>query len=207
VQSQAAQRRLSGPRKSIGSRRFKSEAQRKAVFAQLASQHKGLVRKEVNRVIRRNPRASQLGPDLESAGTEALLRFAKRFNPKRAAFSTGATQAIRAGVQREIFRSKTVRVPEKKVRREAARGPLPSAVSLTEVKERATGGGIEQAEARVQISKFMKRLTPVQRTVIKMRMIDDRPIGEVAKRIKVSRPRVRTVERQAMKRLRSFASE
>jgi len=208
VQSQAARRRFSsGARRHVGSRRFKSEAQRKAVFAQLASQHQGLVRREVNRVIRRSPKSAQLRPDLESAGTEALLRFAKRFNPKRAAFSTGATQAIRTGVQREVFRSKTVRVPEKRVKHEASHGPLPTTVALSDVGERSTSGGLEQAEARVQLSKLVKRLTPVQQKVVKLRMIDDRTISEVAKSAGVSRARVRTIERQAMKRMREFTRD
>jgi len=43
--------------------------------------------------------------------------------------------------------------------------------------------------------------------VVKLRMIDDRTISEVAKSAGVSRARVRTIERQAMKRMREFTRD
>src|SRR6185436_9877277 len=107
--------------RTLGTRRYtskrRSDSQRKAIFANIA-QHQGLVKRNVSQQLYRTPHLSHLRNDLTSAGNLGLVEFAGRYNPKRGAkFSTGATQAIRSRIQREMFKGSTVRVPEKPLRR------------------------------------------------------------------------------------------
>ena len=196
--------RQSKQRRTIGSRRFSSDSQRKAVMAQLMSKHQGLVRKEVNSVTRRlGPHGQNLREDLMSAGNEGLLMFARRYNSKRGEFSTGATQAIRSKVQREVQKSKLVRVGEKKVGALAKKGPLPTTVSLSPLSERSTAGGIDRAEARADVSKLISRLSPRERKIFKYRYMDDMTLAQTAKKLRISSVQVKKVESRAMKRLRA----
>ena len=182
-------------------RRFSSDSQRKAVFANIQA-HQGLVHKAVAPYARKMP---HLKEDLVSAGNIGLLSFAHRYNPSRGAFSTGATQAIRSRVQREVFKGSTVRVPERPLRKMAKQGSLPYAVSLKEVMHTASGGGIEQAEARATIQRLVRNLPLRDQKVVQMRYIQDQPLGVVAKRLKIKSQQVRKIQMRAMKTLQQSA--
>ena len=186
-------------------RSFKSDSQRKAMFAQLAERHQGLVRREVNSAVRRSgPMYSDARSDLMQAGNIGLLQYAKRYNPKRSAsFSTGASQAIRTKVQREIQRSKLVRVSEKKLGAEARKGALPTTVDLKEANARSTMGGIDQAEHRADIARLMKRLSPRDSAIIRMRYLEDRTASQVAKKLRISSTQVMKVEKRSLANLRN----
>ena len=173
-------------------------------MAQLVAKHQGLVRKEVNSVVRRlGPHGQSLREDLVSAGNVGLLMFAKRYNEKRGQFSTGATQAIRSKVQREVQKSKVVRVGEKQVGQMAKKGALPTTVSMSPLHERSTSGGIARAEARADLHKLMSRLSPRERKIFKYRYMDDMTLAQTAKKLRISSVQVKKVESRAMKRLRA----
>jgi len=164
-------------------------------------QHQGLVRKEAARVVRRLG-APQLREDLESAGQIGLLQYDKRYDPKRGAYSTGATQAIRAKIQREVQKSQTVRVGEKSVARLAKADALPKTGAFKPEHEK-TYNPTASVEHKADVQKLMKRLNPTQREIIRLRHLQGYTAKQVAIRTKMSVPQVRKLEKQSMKQMRA----
>lgn len=183
-------------------RKYKSDSQRRAIFHNIALNHQGLVRKVVRPYAYRNPHLTE---DLISAGNTGLLEFIKRYNPTRSKFSTGATQAIRAKVLKEIYKGKTVRVPEKAMSKMAKLGPLPTTTELKDIMGHSSAGGIERVEARATLSGLMKSLSPQEKTVLTLRM-QGQPLSVIARRAKVSSNRVARVHSKALKKMKARAS-
>lgn len=62
--------------------------------------------------------------------------------------------------------------------------------------------GIEQSEIRCLVSKALSKLCPRERDVIRMRFEEDLTLEECAKRLDVTRERVRQIELKAFRKLR-----
>jgi RNA polymerase sigma factor (sigma-70 family) len=166
----------------------------------LVLKHQGLVHKEANSVVRRLG-APQLREDLVSAGQVGLVQYAKRYDPKRGAFSTGATQAIRAKIQREVQKTQTVKVGEKSVAKLAKRDALPKTGEFKPEHEKAHSP-MDTVEHRADVTKLMKRLSPEERNVIKMRHLEGYTTKQVAARTKKTVRQVRKIEKQSLERMR-----
>ena len=194
-------------RRTTQSRRFINDEQRKAAMANILQRHQGLVRKEANVMVRRlGPIGHQSREDLIQAGNEGLMAYARRYDPNRSMhFSTGAIQAIRAKIQREAQKSKVVRVPEKKVGKLAKLGALPTTYPLVDLKEKASSGGIPQAEARADIHKMLLKLPARDAKVIRLRYLEDRTLSQVSKRLRIPSPQVKKIETRALKHLQKVA--
>jgi RNA polymerase sigma factor (sigma-70 family) len=163
--------------------------------------HQGLVRKEAGRVVRRLG-APQLHDDLVSAGNVGLTQYAKRYDPKRGAFSTGATQAIRSKIQREVQRSQTVRVGEKSVARLAKADALPKTGAFKPEHEK-TYNPTAAIEHKADVQRLMKQLNPTQREIIRLRHLHGYTAKQVAARTRMSVPQVRKLEKQSLKQMRA----
>lgn len=202
---------MAGARRNIGYRRFSSrgpqrlsDAQRKAMFANIQA-HQGLVRRVVSSQMHRiGPRSHISREDLISAGNLGLTEFARRFNVKRGVkFTTGAHQAITSRVLKEIQKT-TVRVPEKAIKKVAAKGALPTTHELSPLHAQE-GNGLLAAEHRADVAKLLKKLSPTERKVVTLRHLQGHTLGVVAKRMKVSGVRIKKIEAGAMKKLKGFA--
>lgn len=213
--------------KRIASRRLKrkgfvSPAQRKAAFAaMMAEKHQKLVHKVVHQQMRRlGPKAYEMQEDLTSAGNIGLMKFGHRFDKKRGAqFQTGAWRAIQAEVTQEFQRAHTVRVPEGKIKVEAKKGALPSTVQIhgkgsKAVREHLANLSesrqptLAQVESRAQIMKMVKKsLSPQEQQVFIARKLEDAPVGTVAKKLKITPAKVRTLEGRALRMLKRQAKK
>src|SRR5262245_51953622 len=95
--------------------------------------------------------------DVIGAGQLGLLQAARKFDPRKGCkFSTFAFPYIRSAMQRVLGQEYTVRVPEKRLKKEAR---LPFTVALEHSQTMTVEGGIGRAHARAMLVKLQARLT------------------------------------------------
>jgi RNA polymerase sigma factor (sigma-70 family) len=167
--------------------------------------------------------------DLFAAGCLGLLRAAKNFEPTRGfAFATYALWWVRHYVTREVENvASTVRYPVhyqakcraagQSTRPTVHRLDLPirggddeTSTRLDVLPDEDAPLPDEDADARrapARLAELMNRarLSPRQRFVLRMRAEHSETLGQVGKRIGLSRERIRQIERQAIMRLRVAA--
>src|SRR5262245_27987386 len=141
--------------------------------------------------------------DVIGAGQLGLLQAARKFDPHRGyKFSTFALPYIRSSMQRALGKEYTVRVPEKRLKKEAR---LPFTVALEQSQTMSVEGGIGRAHARAMLMKLqaqIRKLPKTQHTVMLTRFFSTPeafplPFRRVAAKLRVSVARAYQLEQQA----------
>lgn len=189
------------------SRRSRSDLQRRAMFRRMSQDQVLSAHDKLVHSVAKRYRAQTNYPDLVQEGRIGLLTAARKYDPKKAAFSTYARRHIQARVQRALGQGFQVRVPEKKLKT----AQKPQLAVLSEKFDVAHEGGIAQAHAKASVSQLRKRIvklpTRQMQVMLKRYYANGHARGEpwttrkVGKALKISQGRVSQLERAARKRL------
>jgi RNA polymerase sigma-32 factor len=165
--------------------------------------------------------------DLEGAAYYGLCLAAQRFEPSRGLrFTTFATWYARGYAQKTVYTGGVITLPST-VTKGGRRGRSCStrAASAAAVYARPIGGDsrddddapghrpacrrpgpAEEAERADYISHALSSLYPRERRVVEARVLEGRKLEEVAAELRLSRERVRQIEKRAMEKLRKRAT-
>lgn len=150
-----------------------------ALSHDFVAQNEGLVISALNSRLRRMGmpgvrkvgnalKGSELAKDLHQEGLIGLWNASRTYRPGRAKPSTFAVKHIQGAIGRALKRQGVVRLGEREVRRRLKAGsPLPTLTGLSTVDhERASSGGLRQAEAKLRLTSLSKHLSPIERKVL-----------------------------------------
>lgn len=154
--------------------------------------------------LRENPWAARwFGEDAYGMALAAIARAAGEFRPELGfAFTTYASQCIRYAMLREADHREH---PKRKARVVSLHAELgPDRVTLLDmVPDRpADERDLTASEAADRVADLLRRVTPREREVLRLRYLDGLTLSEVADRLGISNERVRQIEKIAIRRIK-----
>ncbi len=170
----------------------------------------------VNHVIKLHGCYHSEYDDMFQQGVETLIRAADKFDPKYGArFSTYAFTALRRAFVRMSKQDRVIRMPthlpvdDEKVINKVLSYETWSNLRLPELMQAVLGKDVmeEKVTNKLLIEDALEVLNDNERTIIKAKYYDDKPLRELVKDFGISRQRLHFIEKTALKKMRDVLCE